>query len=734
MSIKDDKVFIKAKEVAGELFDLTITSTNNIFGKVKYDYALKNGISMPLHYYISELKKIVCGEIDSKFYKRAFRLNILKECNKLDDILLINAFQDKVQESFKELFKILTNYLNGGDGINDLNAPLLFIVSGGNILTIYYYIIQLIINNEKNNKILDLFPENLKETIEQIILNIQIINLDIIENKKKEEEIVEKKLYEKLKEKFNLIKISFSDLDFTLVPNKKEKIEEYLNLKKGGTRRSDAMNANKRRTEQENRIKQEEIKKQKQIQLEKQLEKQLQKKILKEHQEKITKNKQKFEELLQKALKKTQKITLKIKSEDKKLNNNTKKSKKIRSDNSLLNMHKSSRRKKLISKTNKKYTKKRKRENIKTENIKIKKTKKELLYNNFEDSDQGFYLLRIKTANKFTNFENTDNEAVNILIRQLYTTLNNYYILKKEIDKKKNDNNLCELVDFNNYTNITDLKIDDLNISKLNKNSFFDLIGIEKKNFIPHLYNSNWNNIINNYINKLENLIKNEIDKIDEIDEVKLENLNRLLQNFKNCKLQINLFEIKKNITKIGTDMNIEMILSIITNNSNDLYDKIKNLINYLHNLSKNINIYILDLFNKKFIEYNNYEEIERNYSNLKNIIEDNSKLRYLSNLILYKLLENNKTLIDNINKILRNNVMEKKIIISGSIKLDNYNNIILDNYHNIKLLSNYFITNKVYKKSYYDPDDNSDIEKELDITKNTLTTEEIQEIEDMNI
>ena len=103
----------------GELFDLTITTNNNPYGKSKIEFARSNGISFPLEYYKYELYKMTDDISDHKFLKRMERLAFLDTLIEVDNHMNI---------SIQDFFKIYVNYLNGGDGINDHPSKLITVV------------------------------------------------------------------------------------------------------------------------------------------------------------------------------------------------------------------------------------------------------------------------------------------------------------------------------------------------------------------------------------------------------------------------------------------------------------------------------------------------------------------------------------------------------------------------------------------------------------------------------
>jgi len=89
--------------LSGELFDLTVTSYNNNFGKEKIDYSLKHGIEIPIDKYIDELIMISEGSNDDKTEKRWQRLQFLKKIKEFPNL--------------SQLFTKIIRFINGGEKI-----------------------------------------------------------------------------------------------------------------------------------------------------------------------------------------------------------------------------------------------------------------------------------------------------------------------------------------------------------------------------------------------------------------------------------------------------------------------------------------------------------------------------------------------------------------------------------------------------------------------------------------
>ena len=75
MSDKSIEWHMKSKELSGEMYDLTASSTISATGKIKFKEAKKNGISETFDKYIYELNYMTDDQTDDKFDKRMDRLN-----------------------------------------------------------------------------------------------------------------------------------------------------------------------------------------------------------------------------------------------------------------------------------------------------------------------------------------------------------------------------------------------------------------------------------------------------------------------------------------------------------------------------------------------------------------------------------------------------------------------------------------------------------------------------------
>ena len=138
--IEDTKQIARKRNVSGELFDLSVPTFNNEFGKETIEYAIRYGTASPLNKYIDELRRILDKTLDTddKGPKRQMRLDFLEFCNG-------NIF-------IRTLFQLFTAYLNGGGSRgSDRRFPFeqyenqlhLVSVAGGNVFILFA---QLLLN------------------------------------------------------------------------------------------------------------------------------------------------------------------------------------------------------------------------------------------------------------------------------------------------------------------------------------------------------------------------------------------------------------------------------------------------------------------------------------------------------------------------------------------------------------------------------------------------------------
>jgi hypothetical protein len=119
---------------SGELFDLSIPSTNSIFGAMHNLGIMQYGINFPLSKFIKELEMIIKGEADDKTAKRQQRLDFLKHCNS--------------NKELQQFFILFCNLLNGKDGDGTQWSNYMVITAaGGNIMILFAQLIKNIIDN-----------------------------------------------------------------------------------------------------------------------------------------------------------------------------------------------------------------------------------------------------------------------------------------------------------------------------------------------------------------------------------------------------------------------------------------------------------------------------------------------------------------------------------------------------------------------------------------------------------
>jgi len=201
MATVEKKTHNVAKFYRGELFDLTVTSANNKFGKEKIDHSLDNGINFKIDYFIKELGKMTTGKQDDKSKKRKIRKEFLDNC------------KSSKFPFFIELFDLLINYLNGGQTLtmkNEYNnQSLIVVLMGGNIINIYFNIIYYSIKTENITLISNMF-----DTIPGLSYFIRGI-LHQLNKWLKENNSFLNFMETNKKDYFN----NYSDLDFALLPN-----------------------------------------------------------------------------------------------------------------------------------------------------------------------------------------------------------------------------------------------------------------------------------------------------------------------------------------------------------------------------------------------------------------------------------------------------------------------------------------------------------------------------------
>tara|TARA_B100000900_G_scaffold99870_2_gene82580 strand:- start:251 stop:2386 length:2136 start_codon:yes stop_codon:yes gene_type:complete len=186
--------------LSGELFDLTVTSYNNNFGKEKIDYSLKYGIELPIDKYIKELEMIADGSNDDKTEKRKQRLEFLKKIKEFPNL--------------SQLFTKIIRFINGGEKNNSFEENnLIMVVAGGNIITIFVKLMGFIVNNYNIKK-----EENTKTILRTLYDNDSDSDIDMIYGGIRDS--INKFLEDDSKIFVELHKKDFSDFDYNLLPNK----------------------------------------------------------------------------------------------------------------------------------------------------------------------------------------------------------------------------------------------------------------------------------------------------------------------------------------------------------------------------------------------------------------------------------------------------------------------------------------------------------------------------------
>lgn len=261
---------IKKKFLAGEMYDLTASSTIGLegfeTGKIKNDYGLLDGISESLYKYKKELAIILKDETDDKFAKRREINYMIDHCLTCDENItkmITEEIFDKqwgddwklIKEkpaSFDELFKFTTNYLNGKNGTDQFNNQCLIVtVAGGNPIKIFFQILAYLYNKGQSVTIDDLITKfykginddehaSEKATLKKILTNLKnFFNLTL--SKEHIKSIKDERLNTLATEldlslfslKMDLkdritADLKFSDMDFAILPNKETIIDSYI--------------------------------------------------------------------------------------------------------------------------------------------------------------------------------------------------------------------------------------------------------------------------------------------------------------------------------------------------------------------------------------------------------------------------------------------------------------------------------------------------------------------------
>lgn len=186
------------KSYSGELFDLSIPSTNDKFGAMHNIGVMQYGINFPLSKFIKELKLIIGNGSDDKTAKRQLRLDFLEHCNG--------------NKELRQFFILFCNYLNGRDG-DGTQWPNYMVITaaGGNIMILFAQLIKNIIDNLN-------FPGRLMSSNTILLAQLEKFTGTSIQNIK---ESIKNHFTEPdmLKSLEDIAESEPSDCDFKLSPN-----------------------------------------------------------------------------------------------------------------------------------------------------------------------------------------------------------------------------------------------------------------------------------------------------------------------------------------------------------------------------------------------------------------------------------------------------------------------------------------------------------------------------------
>ena len=260
---------IKKKFLAGEMYDLTASSTIGLegfeTGKLKNEYGLIDGISESLYKYKKELEIILKDETDDKFAKRMDIRDMIDYCITCDENIRKMITKEEFDKqltgwttikkeppSFDELFKFTTNYLNGGNGTNQFDKQCLIVtVAGGNPIKIFFQILAYLYNKGQSVNIDDLITKfykrinddehaSEKATLIKILTNLKnFLNLTLSEDEIKSikgEDLntqatdldFSSSLLKMDLDKRITADLKFSDMDFAILPNLESILDSYI--------------------------------------------------------------------------------------------------------------------------------------------------------------------------------------------------------------------------------------------------------------------------------------------------------------------------------------------------------------------------------------------------------------------------------------------------------------------------------------------------------------------------
>jgi len=257
-TIEEDFLMVE-KDCGGELYDLTASSRkydNPQFntGELKFEEALKHGISETIKKFIDELEIMIKDGLDDKTEKRIKRKEILQEILEIDNIFSTFKEGDMLQgTSFAKLFALTTNYLCGGNGFDQFeNQPLIVTVAGGNPLKIFFGLITYIKSTPVDEFIELYFSEigkleedatdieknraaEAKKNVKIIVKNIHdCLNATLLARETEDLKFNIETVYSKIEDIFIDDKVNnmtnYSDMDFAITPNKEEILIKYFEI------------------------------------------------------------------------------------------------------------------------------------------------------------------------------------------------------------------------------------------------------------------------------------------------------------------------------------------------------------------------------------------------------------------------------------------------------------------------------------------------------------------------
>lgn len=235
-----DKWYMKAKEFSGEMYDLTASSSISKTGGYKFDAATKYGITETFEKYIQELNYMTDDQADDKFYKRMDRLIFLSNCKAFDELMPkytkdLEALQPLNTPHLQKLFGFTCNYLNGSNGINQYTKqPIIVILSGGNVTTIYINLLKNLISHKEDD--IDGFISIYFGSITKDSPPYDELST-ILGNIKLIFELAPAVLagmIKAIKVDLDSTELKLSDLDFIIVPNQMDIIDSLLTKGGGG--------------------------------------------------------------------------------------------------------------------------------------------------------------------------------------------------------------------------------------------------------------------------------------------------------------------------------------------------------------------------------------------------------------------------------------------------------------------------------------------------------------------